>query len=183
MRCVRRIAVIAALTGSAGTLSAQQAPAVLTLDEALRIARSGNPEFLRTANDLEVAGSSVRSAWGAFLPSLNTSLSFSGSRSTTLTGEDFFGDPIESPEPVTSRRSSASQGISTGERRRQPMAQLSSVSMKSDSPGTRCRQANCSRRANSELLLTGTGGACSTPTRGCISMSSTMRTSALPASA
>lgn len=113
MRCVGRIAVIAALTGSAGALSAQQAPAVLTLDEALRIARSGNPEFLRTANDLEVAGSSVRSAWGAFLPNLNTSLNFSGSRSTTLTGEDFFGEPIESPEPVTSRRSSASQGIST----------------------------------------------------------------------
>lgn len=112
MRCVGRMAAVA-LIGSAGPLSAQQAPAVLTLDEALRIARSGNPEFLRTANDLEVAGSSVRSAWGAFLPNLNTSLSFSGSRSTTLTGEDFFGDPVESPEPVTSRRSSATQGVST----------------------------------------------------------------------
>ena len=113
MRCAPRMAAIAVLIGSAGPISAQHAPAVLTLDEALRIARSGNPEFLRTANDLEVAGSSVRSAWGGFLPNLNTNLNFSGSRSTTLTGEDFFGDPIESPEPVTSRRSSASQGIST----------------------------------------------------------------------
>lgn len=97
---------------AAAPLPAQQ-PTQLTLEQALRIARSGNPDFLRTANDLEVADNAIRSAWGAFLPSLNTSLNFNGSRSTTLTSEDFFGDPIESPEPITSSRSSASQGVST----------------------------------------------------------------------
>jgi outer membrane protein len=103
----------AAVLCATAPLSAQEAPTVLTLEEALRIARSGNPEFLRTANDLDVAGSAVRSAWGGFLPSLNTSMSFSGSRSTTLTSQNFFGEPLESPEPVTARRSSASQGVST----------------------------------------------------------------------
>ena len=103
----------AALLCAVAPLMAQTAPGRLTLEEALRIARSSNPDFLRTANDQEVAESAVRSAWGAFLPSLSTSMAFSGSRSTTLTSEDFFGDPIESPEPVTSSRSSASQGIST----------------------------------------------------------------------
>jgi outer membrane protein len=113
MRAPSCAAALAALLGSTAPLPAQEAPAVLTLEEARRIARSSNPEFLRTANDLDVAESGVRSAWGAFLPSLTTSMNFSGSRSTTLTSEDFFGDPIESPEPITSRRSSASQGIST----------------------------------------------------------------------
>lgn len=112
MRQLSCAAALAALLGGAAPLMAQDAT-VLTLDEAIRIARSGNPEFLRTANDLEVAGTAVRSAWGAFLPSLSTSLSFSGARSTTQTSEDPFGEPLESPEPVTSSRSSAGQGIST----------------------------------------------------------------------
>jgi outer membrane protein TolC len=112
---MKRIGYAVAMLSALGSapIAAQESPSALTLDAALRLARAGNPEFLRTANDLEVAGNAVRSAWGGFLPSLNTSLNFSGSRSTTLTGEDFFGDPIESPEPVTSTRSSASQGIST----------------------------------------------------------------------
>jgi outer membrane protein len=104
-------AVVCVLSGA--PLGAQETPSPLTLDAALRLARAGNPEFQRTANDLEVAGNAVRSAWGGFLPSLNTSLNFNGSRSTTVTGEDDFGDPVESPEPLTSSRSSASQGIST----------------------------------------------------------------------
>ncbi|HEX2168256.1 MAG TPA: TolC family protein [Longimicrobiales bacterium] len=112
MRHVCCAAALASMLCTAAPASGQEAT-VLTLEEALRIARSGNPEFLRTANDLEVANASLRSAWGSFLPSLNTSMSFSGSRSTTLTSEDFFGEPVESPEPVTSSRSSAGQGIST----------------------------------------------------------------------
>jgi outer membrane protein len=105
------IALIAVVSGA--PLGAQETPSPLTLDAALRLARAGNPEFQRTANDLEVAGNAVRSAWGGFLPSLNTSLNFNGSRSTTVTGESDFGVPVESPEPLTSSRSSASQGIST----------------------------------------------------------------------
>lgn len=112
MRGMVSAAVLTSVLAFVAPAAAQEAT-LLTLDEALRIARSGNPEFLRTQNDLEVAGSSVRSAWGAFLPSLSTSMNFNGSRSTTLTSEDFFGEPVESPEPVTSSRSSAGQSIST----------------------------------------------------------------------
>ena len=116
MRLAHGVAVLVALSSAAALpgaapLTAQTAT-VLTLDEALRAARTGNPEFLRTSNDLDVANSAVRSAWGGFLPSVTTSLSFSGSRSTTLTSEDPFGEPIESPAPVTSTRSSAGQGVS-----------------------------------------------------------------------
>jgi len=107
------MAVLAALLGGALPTSAQQAPTVLTLDDALRIARTANPEFLRSANDLDVAGSAVRSAWGGLLPNLNTNMSFGGSRSTTVIGEDPFGDPVAAPEPVTSKRSSSNQTVST----------------------------------------------------------------------
>ncbi|MGH7449226.1 MAG: TolC family protein [Longimicrobiales bacterium] len=107
--CAAAVAVLI----PAAPAAAQQAPAMLTLDEALRIARSGNPEFLRTANDLDVAGSSIRSAWGAFLPNLGTTLNFSGSRSTDLTGLDDFGHPVQLDEPRTATGSTARQGVST----------------------------------------------------------------------
>ena len=105
-------AALACVLAAAAPAAAQEAT-LLTLDEALRIARSGNPEFLRTQNDLAVAGSSVRSAWGAFLPSLSTSMNFNGSRSTALTGQDDFGHTVELAEPRTARGSSASQGVNT----------------------------------------------------------------------
>jgi outer membrane protein TolC len=60
---------------------------VLTLDDALRHrAREHNPAFLRTANDLDVAGARCARRGAAFLPSLNTSLNFSGSRSPRAHG-------------------------------------------------------------------------------------------------
>jgi outer membrane protein len=85
----------------------------LTLADALRLAREHNPSFQRTRNDMHVAAAAVRSAWASFLPSLNTSMSFSGSRSTALTGLDPYGHPVRLDEPRTARGSSASQGVST----------------------------------------------------------------------
>jgi outer membrane protein len=109
----RTAAITAAILLSAAPLAGQQPSAVLTLDDALRLARQNNPEFQRTGNDLEIAGNAIRSAWGAFLPNLSTSLGFNGGRSTRVTGEDPYGHPVKLDDPLTFTSSSASQGIST----------------------------------------------------------------------
>lgn len=115
LRCCNNAGVILAvlMSGltSASPATALQAPTVLTLNDALRIAHESNPEFLRTSNDLDVAASSVRSAWGAFLPSLSAGMSFGGSRSTTTVGQDELGVPITSDRPVTYQSSNASQRV------------------------------------------------------------------------
>lgn len=86
---------------------------MLTLAEAQRLARQHNPEFQRTENDLDVAGNAIRSAWGAFLPNLSSSLGFRGGRSTRVTGEDPYGHPVKLEDPLTFTSSTAEQGISS----------------------------------------------------------------------
>ena len=61
----------ALLLAMAGDAAAQQAPATLTLDEAIRLARRYNPEFLITANDEGDAAWQQREAFAAFLPQVN----------------------------------------------------------------------------------------------------------------
>jgi outer membrane protein len=106
-------AALAAAFLADAQVSAQQLPAVLTLDDARAIAREHSPAFQRTANDLDVASSAVRSAWAGFLPSVSSSLNFSGSRSTAITGQDSIGRPIQLVEALSFRSSSANQGVST----------------------------------------------------------------------
>ncbi len=63
------------------TLSAQQpaplatAPATLTLDDAITLARRNNPGYLDAVNNRRSANAAVRSARGALLPQLDASLS------------------------------------------------------------------------------------------------------------
>lgn len=95
-------------------VSAQQLPAVLTLEEALRIAREHSPVYQRTTNDLELASDAVRSAWAAFMPTLSTSLSSGLNLSRRAIAENEFGEVVERPTTVTTRSSSSSQGISAG---------------------------------------------------------------------
>lgn len=83
----------------------------LTLDDAVRIARENNPGFRRTQNDALVADAEVRRSYGSLLPSLNADLRFSGSSLSRVTGEDDFGQPVELPEAIDFKGSSASQGI------------------------------------------------------------------------
>src|SRR5690606_18526507 len=52
------------------------APTELSLDQAIRIARENNPTFLQQTNDVAVARSSVRAAYGELLPSLTASNSY-----------------------------------------------------------------------------------------------------------
>jgi len=94
-------------------LAAQQPPAVLTLDEALALAGARNPAYRRAIAQADASGAGVRAGFGAFLPSLSAGLSWSGNSSTKVTGEDDFGRPVELPDPLTFRSSSASQSVST----------------------------------------------------------------------
>ncbi|HSJ09169.1 MAG TPA: TolC family protein [Longimicrobiales bacterium] len=108
---MRRALAAASLAVMCALPAAAQQPQHLTLDEALRIARENNPEFRRTANDLELEENRIRSAWGAFLPQVSSSMSVGGNRSTAITGINDFGEPVNLPEARTSRGSSISQSI------------------------------------------------------------------------
>lgn len=118
MRILRRrtfsLLVIGAVGAAAAPAAGQQVPDRLTLEDALRLARAGNPAFRKTENDLELASNAIRAAWAAFLPSLNPSISFSGGRSRRLTGEDPYGQPVRLDEPTDYRSSSTGQSLNIG---------------------------------------------------------------------
>jgi outer membrane protein len=67
---------------------AQAAPASLSLDEAIELARQHNPDYLSQANDLVSARWGVRSAYGDLLPSASASMGMG----YTAAGERRFGD-------------------------------------------------------------------------------------------
>jgi outer membrane protein len=73
---LRRSLLLAAVTvGLAPTLGAQSAataPAVLTLDEALAIAKRNNPTYQLALNGQSRAAANRRAAYGALIPSLNS---------------------------------------------------------------------------------------------------------------
>ena len=66
-------AILVAQAQSTPSQSTQAAPRVLTLEEAIALARQNNPLFLQTANARRAADAQVRSAYGALLPSSNAS--------------------------------------------------------------------------------------------------------------
>jgi outer membrane protein len=105
--------VVGLLLLGIGGAGAQEIPQVLTLGDALAIARDRNPAYRRAVAQAEATGADVRASFGAFLPNLNANLSWNGNSRTTITGEDDFGRPIELPEAFTFRSSSASQGLSS----------------------------------------------------------------------
>jgi outer membrane protein len=109
MRRTAFAAVLACTFAALDPASAQEVPAVLTLQDAIRVARRNGPEYRKAMNDLDVASAQVRQGWGAFLPSLTPSISFSGSSSTTVTGTDDYGRPVRLPESITFQNSSAGQ--------------------------------------------------------------------------
>jgi outer membrane protein len=103
-------ALFPTLPGIARPLQAQDVPAVLTLEDAIRLARQNNPTYRQSLNDANVASIGVKQGWAAFLPSLSTSMGFNLSSNTSGTGEGDFGQPVENPDPITFRSSGASQG-------------------------------------------------------------------------
>jgi outer membrane protein len=75
-----RFSLLLALAFAAAPTLHAQAPdsqppgPVLSLDEAIAIARRNNPEHLQTLNDRRAAGAAVRAAYGNLLPNVNSSL-------------------------------------------------------------------------------------------------------------
>ena len=69
-RRVRGALLGALLAATAGDAAAQQAPATLTLEEAVQLSRRYNPDFLIIANDEGDAAWQQREAYGAFLPQI-----------------------------------------------------------------------------------------------------------------
>ncbi|HEX9728482.1 MAG TPA: TolC family protein [Gemmatimonadales bacterium] len=107
------LAILAAVVGLAGPVAAQ-VPARLTLDDAITIARERNPEYQRAVHTLNAQGAQLRAGWGGFFPSVSARMSFNGSSSTRVTGEDDFGQPVSLPTPIDFQSSSASQSLSAG---------------------------------------------------------------------
>ena len=70
------LAGLASLSVPLGAAAQQPAPADLSIDQAIRIARENNPTFLQQVNDVGVARSSLRAAYGNFIPSLSASNSY-----------------------------------------------------------------------------------------------------------
>lgn len=91
---------------------AQGVPDTLTLDAALGLAQDYNPSLRRAVVRADASGADVRAGFGAFLPTLNANLGFSGSRTSTSTGTDTTGQAIKLPQPVSFRNSNSTQSLS-----------------------------------------------------------------------
>lgn len=95
-----------------GLLSAQDLPARLTLEDALLLARTYNPQYRQVLAERDVASAQRRQGIGALLPTLSASFGTGGYSSRTLSGVDNLGRILEEKEYVTSRRSTSDQGVS-----------------------------------------------------------------------
>lgn len=81
------LATVLTLLAPVAARAQQPAPADLSMEQAIRIARENNPTYLQQANDVAVARSSVRAAYGNLVPSLSASNSYG----YTASGEARFG--------------------------------------------------------------------------------------------
>lgn len=91
---------------------AQDLPASLSLEDALQIARTYNPQYRQVVAERDVAAAQRRQGIGGLLPSLSASFGTGSSVSRTLRAEDHFGEIQERETYARSFGSSASQGIS-----------------------------------------------------------------------
>ena len=128
-----------------GEIHAQEEP-VLTLEEALTRAREHNPDYRMARNDLELSEAGRKEAWGAFLPSLDLSLSTGLSFDRQLVSTDFFGNPIENPVTEWLTNSSSSQYVGGslvlfqgGQRFHQLSAQSADAEVRAATAATRLR--------------------------------------------
>ena len=108
---------LAALGALPAAARGQAAPADtldLTLEEAYRIASRTNPGYRKAQAALRLNGPETREAWfGQMLPRISLDpLSTTYSGRLTQQAEDFFGNPIENPEPSFVYSSSTGQGLS-----------------------------------------------------------------------
>lgn len=95
------------MTMLASSANAQRAPATLTLEEAITLARRSNPEFLSQKNDEVDADWAVREAYGALLPSA----SIGGGMDYQAAGVERFGASLANRNRTGYLSSSYSVGI------------------------------------------------------------------------
>jgi outer membrane protein len=98
------------LCAALGTARAQEAQ-VLTLDEALAMARERNPAYRQALHRLDAAGATSRAGLGGFLPTISLGTSWGGYSAQRVTGEDDFGRPVSLPAAFDFRGSSANQSV------------------------------------------------------------------------
>ncbi|SVA98401.1 uncharacterized protein METZ01_LOCUS151255, partial [marine metagenome] len=77
----------ASLVASQPLQAQDEVPSLLSLEEALEIARANNPGYRQVRNDIELADWGVRQAYGSLLPSASAS----GGTSWQGAGEQQFG--------------------------------------------------------------------------------------------
>ena len=105
-----RCCILAAVLVTA-PLEAQE-PQVLSLEDALELARQNNPLLRQAINELELTPAGMRAAWGAFLPRLDLGMGTNVNLNRRLQAEDFFGNPIANPNVEWVTASSSSQDVS-----------------------------------------------------------------------
>ncbi|UCG85219.1 MAG: TolC family protein [Gemmatimonadota bacterium] len=108
-----RLLTLAATMVTPTMVAAQDVPAKLTLEDALRLGREWNPQYRQAVIRADATGANVRAAAGAFFPDLRVSFGFSGSRRITSTGEDDFGGNINVDQSRTIESSGSSQGLNS----------------------------------------------------------------------
>src|SRR5207247_2220013 len=81
-------------------LAAQGQPLAVTLGDAIRRALDVQPAMVQARGTARNAGAGERSAWGAFLPTVNTSASASRSNQTTLATQQAFFTALADEELV-----------------------------------------------------------------------------------
>lgn len=110
LECV--VAFVACLACSSMALAQDaETPAVLTLDEALHIARRANPELARARNAVRRAAADRLERTGLLLPSVEASSRFSTAHTRRFTTTDVFGDPTAREQAVESTTRGSSQSI------------------------------------------------------------------------
>ncbi len=106
------ISSVTRVSAQANAPTGTRMPATLTLEEAVRLARSHNPLFMQSFNDVEVAEANIRSTFGSILPGISAGMSVNGGQSHVETYPDpVTQKPEQLPNPSTSTGSGLSQSI------------------------------------------------------------------------
>ncbi len=101
------------IPGAVPAAGQAEVPGLLTLEEALEVARLHNPAVRRAMNELDLNEPALRASWGAFLPTLNLNLGTSAGFNRQTFAVDPLGRPLENPQAEWVTTSSSSQGISS----------------------------------------------------------------------
>lgn len=105
-------ALFAAVLAGAAAFQSQDSLPVLSLQEALRLARLNNPEYRAAVARSDAAHDPRLAAWGAFLPHVDATASFSRFDVRNITFLEPEGSAARLPEPLETTTFSTGQGLS-----------------------------------------------------------------------